>query len=184
MPIYKCKECSHEHDLRSKPSECDICGAHNFKIIEEKKDLPVKTPIPPKEKPKKSIRPITSTKPSPPPSTVVRKRESIHRPKVPVSDPKPTYVRPTTSKKSSSPSYRSTIRLKRGDFWASIAITWLSIIGVTFRKLLFLLYGSIIRFKRDVLWTSSPLSIMVGLSTLIVVLIVGFITVEIFVKFK
>lgn len=50
MPIYKCNECSHEYSQLSKPSDCEVCGANNFKIVEEKKDLEsekVKILIPP-----------------------------------------------------------------------------------------------------------------------------------------
>ena len=39
MPIYKCNECSHEYSQLSKPTDCEVCGANNFKIVEEKKDL-------------------------------------------------------------------------------------------------------------------------------------------------
>jgi len=49
MSIYKCNECSHEYSQLSKPNECEVCGANNFQVIEEKKELRskvVKTLIP------------------------------------------------------------------------------------------------------------------------------------------
>lgn len=98
MSIYKCNECSHEHNQLSKPSECEICGANDFKIIEEKKDLPraVKTSIYSEKKPKKTFKPPTFTKPPPPSSKVTKKPEPIVRFKAPVLDSKPTYSHSTS----------------------------------------------------------------------------------------
>lgn len=115
MPIYKCNECSHEHNQISKPSECEICGANDFKVIEKKKDLPiaVKTPTTPSEKkPKKTFKPPTFTKPSPSLSKVTRKPKSIARPKAPVSDSKSIYSYSTSS--YSTP-------LKRNNLWTWVA---------------------------------------------------------------
>ncbi|MCL2932270.1 MAG: hypothetical protein MGG11_08325 [Trichodesmium sp. MAG_R03] len=38
MPVYKCNECSHEYIQQSQPSNCEVCNANDFKIIEEKKN--------------------------------------------------------------------------------------------------------------------------------------------------
>jgi hypothetical protein len=32
MAIYKCKNCSHEHNQSYKPDECEICGHHEFAV--------------------------------------------------------------------------------------------------------------------------------------------------------
>ncbi len=115
MPIYKCNECSHEHNQPSKPSECDICTANDFKIIEEKKDLlrEVKTLTSSKKKPEKTFKPPTFTKPSSPASKVIRKPESVGRPKAPVSDSRPTLIDSTRGDTTAPP--------KGNNLWTWIA---------------------------------------------------------------
>ncbi|NEO53527.1 MAG: PDZ domain-containing protein [Okeania sp. SIO3B5] len=139
----------------SKPSECEICGANDFKIIEEKKDLfrEVKTSIPSEKKPKKTFKPPTFTKPSPPSSKVTKKPESIVRLKAPVSDSKAIYSRSTSSysrHRSTTPSRIKHLptrhRIARFKIKnLSILIAGLSMVGLT-------IWGIIIIMPTMVSW--------------------------------